>query len=543
VAVQRIVQIASLCLFLVLLFLAAFPLVSPIAVDLFLRLDPLVFLATWLCARSIIPDLMVAALLLVFTLILGRFFCAWLCPMGITIDVADRLIGKKVNPEKQFSRALSNFKYLFLAFILGAAAGGISLVFLGSPLSLITRFYGLLVFPVLSLLASLGLNVTRPLAEAFDVPALAYAEINIPRYALQWFTVLLFTAIFACAVLSPRFWCRYLCPAGALFAVFSRRPFLRRQVNRACTRCGACQPACPMGAIPENPFQTEHSECIVCQKCVHVCPAGAISFTFSSAGTVSESVFSGQRRALIWSGLAGVGAAIVSLTSLKTIPLAQSSGYLIDPVVIRPPGALPEMEFLARCIRCGECMKACPTNTLQPLGLKAGLAGFFSPVITPRRGPCEPLCNVCTQVCPTDAIRSLTPDEKIWAKVGTAYIIKHKCLAWEYDQECLICDEVCPTNAIELKRIDNINVAVPFVEERKCSGCGFCEFQCPVQAGSAIVVEPMHAVRLASGSYRKKGREMGLLLEIQAREKQETPSAPALGPGQKFNALPPGFTE
>ena len=108
-----------------------------------------------------------------------------------------------------------------------------------------------------------------------------------------------------------------------------------------------------------------------------------------------------SRRKVIRAGVSGAGAAIITLTSLNHL-----HGNLA-PILIRPPGALPEKDFLARCIRCGECMKACPTNTLQPVALVAGFSAFFSPKITPRRGPCEPLCNVCGHVCPTGAIRAL----------------------------------------------------------------------------------------------------------------------------------------
>jgi ferredoxin len=152
-------------------------------------------------------------------------------------------------------------------------------------------------------------------------------------------------------------------------------------------------------------------------------------------------------------------------------------------------------------------MRACPSNSLQPLGLAAGLGAVFSPVVTPRRGPCDPGCTACNQVCPTGAIAPLPKSERIKAKLGTARIFRQKCLAWEMGKKCLICDEVCPFDAIEFRMRPDGRLAVPFVNENKCGGCGFCEHYCPVQATPAIVVEPMMALRLLKGSYRVAARQ------------------------------------
>src|SRR6185503_20601040 len=79
---------------------------------------------------------------------------------------------------------------------------------------------------------------------------------------------------------------------------------------------------------------------------------------------------------------------------------------------IRPPGSVPEQEFLEMCIRCGECFKACPNNVLQPLAFQQGLEGLWTPAVAADFAGCESSCNACTQVCPTGAIRSLTLEDK-----------------------------------------------------------------------------------------------------------------------------------
>jgi MauM/NapG family ferredoxin protein len=542
---RRWTQALSLVLFLVLLWMAAFPLVAPVPVDLFLRTDPLVMAGTWISARTMVPGLWLAGAILALTLILGRFFCAMVCPMGTTLDAAERLVGAgrhRKNSGRKLPGGLLRIKYQVLAFILASALLGVSLVFLASPMAWVTRFYALILYPVLCLATDVALGALGPVADTLDLPALAYAQVPTPRFALQWFTVLFMAALFGASFLAPRFWCRYLCPAGAMFAVFSAKPLVRRRVSDACTDCGICRQNCPMAAIGENPSVTDHRECITCLTCVNVCPADAVRFALAGPnGFVPDPGTGDNRRAFMAAGLAGAATAMVSLTGLHQ-HRRPGPGQMGDPILIRPPGAVPEKDFLAMCIRCGQCMKACPTNTLQPIALNAGLTGFFSPVMTPRRGPCEPKCNVCGRVCPTEALRPLALEEKTWAKVGTAHVLRHKCLAWEWDRKCLVCDEVCPFDAIELRQVPGLIVAVPFVTETRCAGCGFCQHHCPVAPASAIVVEPTGALRLARGSYRTRGQEAGLQLKV-----RNTPASDPETKEMPFDSgsggLPPGFTE
>lgn len=533
---QSVIQGLCLAAFMLLLWLTAFPMISPVTVDAFLVLDPVIIIGTAISGRTWVPAFGAGVLILLITPLMGRFFCGCLCPMGTTVDIMDRILPaeKKVKPA---TPALGRLKLFLLFFILGGSILGISFVFLASPLSLITRFYGLILHPMLCHAGGITLATLRPIMEKFDIPVIAYWHTAMPQYHYQWVTVLLFFGIYAGSRFSPRFWCRYLCPAGAAFSLLSPSPIVRRQVNDQCSECGLCRKRCPMGAISENPIITRHGECIACETCVRVCPEHAVSFN-ASRPEISAPLpgFSIERRQWLRAVLTGVGAAVITRSDLS-YPFSNAGTGLVPPTdLIRPPGARPEIDFLSRCIRCGACMKACPTNTLQPLGLDAGAAAFSSPKVIPRRGPCDPACNACGQVCPTGAIHALSLDEKRWAKIGTAQILRHRCLAWEYDKKCLVCDEVCPYDAISLKRVEGIRDVVPFVDETRCAGCGFCEHHCPVQHQAAIEVSPMAAFRLSSGSYRKTGMVLGFSLNL--RQNQVT--APVMEPAG--DGLPPGFT-
>ena len=215
-------------------------------------------------------------------------------------------------------------------------------------------------------------------------------------------------------------------------------------------------------------------------------------------------------------GLSSAGMAMVSVTGLHSPYDRASKGRVASPKLIRPPAALPETDFLARCVRCGWCMVACPTNTLQPLWFESGLIGAFSPVAVLRRGNCNPECHYCSEVCPTGAIRKISRDDRIWAKIGTAVIHRQECLAWEHQKKCMVCDEVCPFNAVEFTKEPGNPVTVPRVNENKCTGCGYCEHHCPVQNRSAIVISPMGELRLAEGSYKEEGEIQGLTIKLKS---------------------------
>jgi MauM/NapG family ferredoxin protein len=212
--------------------------------------------------------------------------------------------------------------------------------------------------------------------------------------------------------------------------------------------------------------------------------------------------------------VAGAAAGVLLLPILKANAMTKrdNTGRLI-----RPPGALPETLFNARCLACGQCMKVCPTNTLQPCALDDGFSRLSTPKVVPRIGGCEEKCSVCGHVCPTGAIRKLSYEEKRFAKIGTAVIDRHRCLAWEQNKECLVCNEVCPYNAIDTKVVETAKGAfkVPIVKEDLCIGCGMCEQQCPIFDTAAIVVFKFGENRRAAGPYVSEAQKQLILQKRQ----------------------------
>lgn len=512
---RRLIQTVCLSLFLLLLTLVSVSGVSIVNPDLFLQMDPALVLISAISARIVLLSFIPAAIVLLSGPLIGRVFCGYICPMGTTLDMTDTLF-KSRNNHYLFSKNLLKIKYMVLIFLLGAALFGASYVFFASPLSLITRFYGLVIFPVISFLSVLLLDLIRPLGDFLDINSISFAQIRTIRFTTQFFILFFFIIIFSLVKFSSRFWCRYLCPSSALLTFVSRRPIIRRQVSDDCNQCGKCSRKCPMSAIDkEVPEKTFFSECIACRTCKEICPEKAVTFNLSKKNdTIACETFSPDRRAFVSTGVIGAGTAVMSLTGLHSLYGKPGEGQFGAKGLVRPPGAVSETDFLARCVRCGECMVACPTNTLQPIWFTAGLPALFSPAITPRRGFCDPDCHECGNVCPTNAIRPIEDSDRIWAKTGTAHIIRQKCLAWEFKKSCMVCDEVCPYDAIEFLNEKDNKVPVPHVIENKCAGCGYCEHFCPVRNQSAIEVTPMDALRMNQGKYEPEARRKGYKLQL-----------------------------
>ncbi len=502
------IQAFSLLLFSVLFLLATYKLPDWLPADLYLRLDPLLGLSAVFAAKEVIGRVLWALIVIGATLAIGRFFCAYVCPLGASIDFLDFLFfRKKTRPGLAQEAGFRKVKFILLIIFLSAALAGLTLAFFMDPLALLTRFYTFLLYPLVITLLNMLFDLLRPLARALGWITLTHLHYSQPVYYMTFITFLIFAGIIALNRFAPRFWCRYLCPLGAFLAFFSPLGFYKRRVSPECNDCRKCQKTCPMGAIEQDPRKIRLAECIQCQTCSEVCPQEAITFSpFASSASATEhsgeySAIDLSRRGFLYSLSGGFTTAFLA----ERTPFTQLHG---KHQLVRPPGALPEKEFLRTCIRCGECMKSCITNTLQPCAWESGLAGLWTPKMDLRLAPCEQDCNVCGKVCPTQAIRSLLLEEKNHAKIGTAVLRKELCLVWAENKLCLICDEICPYNAIVFHSLEGYRR--PVVIASRCNGCGFCEQRCPVQGESAITVVPNGEIRLKEGSYVKEAKKLQL---------------------------------
>ena len=473
---RRALQAVSFFFLLYLIVQAAFPLEVKIPVDLYLRLDPFIGIVTLLTQGEVIVRMLPAFAVLLLVIIFGNFFCGWFCPMGATIDFFDRILFREKKRAQPFNdQPIQRFRYGVFVFSLAAGLMGLQVLYLLDPISLITRTLVIAFYPpAVYIYNHLLPEIQRFLPKnPFILPAM-----KLPIFKVNLLIFLFFSAILALGVIRKRFWCCYLCPLGTLFSLTSRLRIVRRSVSEDCIQCGKCVKECSIGAIPTKaPQQYRQQDCISCFQC-RECPPKAVSFGLALPRWKTAEGISLSRRYVVGSLAFG----FLSALAIKTNPLQTESG-LKNSRLIRPPGALPEKKFVSACTGCGECLKVCPNNALQSTFLEAGIAGLYTPRLVPRIGYCEEFCNFCGRVCPTEALRILSIEEKRLIQMGVAHIDKTRCIAYDQDKICLVCNEQCSYHAIvgdEKKR--------PIVKEEKCTGCGICENKCPVDGESAIIV-------------------------------------------------------
>ena len=473
---RRAIQIISFCFLLYLIIQTAFPLELKIPVDLYLRLDPFIAIITILTQKEVILRMLPAFGVLLLVVIFGNFFCGWFCPMGTAIDFFDRILFREKKRAKGFNdQPLRRLRYGVLIFSLAAGLMAFQVMYLLDPISLITRTLVITFYPPAILIFN---HLLPQIQTILPRNPFIMSSIPLPLFKVNLFIFVFFILILALGVVRKRFWCRYLCPLGTLFSIFSRLRIFRRSVTDDCTQCQQCVRECPVGAIPkETPQRHRQQDCISCFKCLE-CPLGVTTFKFITPSWKSTNGVDLSRRYVLGS----LGFGFVSALVIKANPLQTESG-LKNNRLIRPPGALPEEKFVSVCSGCGKCLKVCPNNALQSTLLEAGLAGLYTPRLVPRIGYCEEFCNFCGRVCPTEAIRALPVEEKRLIQMGVAHIDKTRCIAWDTEKICLVCNEQCSYHAIvgdDKKR--------PIVKEEKCTGCGICENKCPVDGESAIIV-------------------------------------------------------
>ena len=504
---RQVVQWVAMATYIYLLFATLQRrLVLPLA-DAFFRLDPLVAISAMLAGRAWIARLAPALFVVALTLLVGRVWCGWLCPMGTVLDLfrfrrgrASQLLeGPRSGLRARVVAAdgsLRRIKYLFLFLIVsGALFGNVTLLLL-DPITILTRTMTTAVLPTLNRLvtgAESALYALRPLRGLVSGLERLIRGPVLPVQQSVFYGSALFGALFvglvALNLLTERFWCRYLCPLGGLLGWLSKISIFRRRIAPTCNNCAVCAGACSLEAIhPEQGYESDPAECTVCLDCFAACPQSSIEFR-PHRGIAPAQPYDPTRRQFVSAlGSATLGVMLLNGEAARALPHLR---------LVRPPGSEDEGRFLSLCVRCSQCLKVCPTAGLQPAMDEAGLQGVGTPRLVPRLGYCDYSCNACGQVCPTGAIPHLDLEIKRETIIGYAYIDQGRCLPWADGVPCIVCEEMCPVpdKAVRLTEetvIDasgiEITLQLPHVLRDLCIGCGICEYQCPLDGESAIRV-------------------------------------------------------
>jgi len=294
-----------------------------------------------------------------------------------------------------------------------------------------------------------------------------------------------------------RWYCNRLCPTGAVLRLVALRPLFRMEFNNdLCTKCGVCAHVCPAGCIDIQAQQVEYSRCILCFECTARCPFDAISFTALSHRQQQQLSPSAvepdlNRRKALMAAVGSLVAAAVGGFGFSLRPLSAaapaSSAQDMPDLPVLPPGSGSKRRYTRRCVSCHTCVSVCPTHVLQPSFFALGVSGFLQPVMDYKKAYCEWECNRCTQICPTGALEPLSISEKKRVQMGTVEFDQDRCVVFTDGTDCGACAEVCPTQAVRMVPYKN-GLTQPQTETDICSGCGSCEYACPVDLPKAIFV-------------------------------------------------------
>jgi polyferredoxin len=494
-------------------------------VNWFLQLDPLVAIGTILTTQKLYWPLLWALVTIILTIIFGRFFCSWVCPFGSLHHFAGFLGNRKKTAAQKIQlnkyRKAQGIKYLILVVFLFMAAfpsiGATLQTGLLDPIPLIIRSFNLVLLPI----ADRGANLVSVTARFYEG---------------AWLILTIFLTAVLLNLIIPRFYCRFICPLGALFGILGRFAIWRIGTNQSeCINCKLCERACEGGCEPSDNIRI--SECVLCFNCRQDCRDELISYQTqpSLTGEITNPDIS--RRGFVLS-LAG---GIISVPALRLSNKLGSNWYH---KVIRPPGALSEEEVLKRCIKCGQCMRVCPTNVIQLGSINGGLENLWTPVLNNRIGSsgCQLNCVACGQVCPTSAIRPITLPEKLGTeefadvgpiKLGTAFVDQNRCLPWAMDKPCIVCEENCPLSPKAIytqecfntvrdgiltvkKATDNtLEVEEALVPDKFATGDYYCAVE--VDERRKITANTENSIVISSDEQFEKIPAAGTKIEVQVR--------------------------
>ena len=516
--IRRVAQTATFLLFLAFVVYGAAIVARGGPADLVMRFSPLSGLGASLSAWTILAAFWPALLILAAAVVLGRWFCGWACPLGTTIDIGDKVTGAfrgkdalaaenvqaeagkepcRVSPSRRLKY------YVLLACVLTAAAGLSAFAYL-DPLSIAVRSYVVFVhaYVAYGLKALFDAFAAAPVVGGAAKAAAALLQDILqaqtqPEFTLHGTMALVLLGVLALGLIARRYWCRAVCPLGAMYALAGKWSLTARKVDASCIHCGLCRRVCPTGCISKDGAQTLAGECILCLNCQAVCPANAVRFVGATRDQLVEVDLS--RRG----ALAAAAAAAITYPLVKIAPsrLAGKGGTFIRP----PLAGRDEDAFLKKCLRCGQCMRVCPTQAIHPAGLEGGMESLWTPILVPRLGYCEYNCFSCGRACPSGAIPRFTLQEKHRTALGLAHFDQGRCIPWRgwqrrsedgvnWDRHnCGVCEEMCPApdKAIRFlpERMPNgQELRLPYVRAESCVGCGSCEYACPVQGVAAVRV-------------------------------------------------------
>lgn len=432
-------------------------------------------------------------LFVILTLVFGRIYCSSVCPLGTLQDIISRVRRRLIKQKPlKFTRARNVLRYVILAIIVISFIAGTSLLisFL-DPYSNFGRIMGNLVRPVYLL----GSNGVAGLLEQQDLFWLPKREMKGFQIASVAFASGFMLLVGWMSFFRGRLYCNTICPVGALLGLFASASRFKISLDKqACNSCGQCSKVCKAQCIDVKNKEVDFSRCVVCFNCLDVCPSDGVRYSMTGKSAVSpgdkqKTSDNMPRRTilrafLLFSAFASSNAFATRLKGGEKPTSVAEDKKLVS----TPPGSQSHSAFNRNCTACHLCVSVCPTQVLQPSFMQYGLQGFMQPYMDYHSGFCNFECDLCGQVCPTDAIKAVLPEEKKRIQLGKAHFVKENCVVYTDKTDCGACSEHCPTKAVNMVPYEK-KLKIPEVDNKICVGCGACEYACPTRPYRAIFVE------------------------------------------------------
>ena len=405
----------------------------------------------WMPKVQLLPAILAGNFLwviavLVGTAVVGRCYCAAVCPMGVFQDIfiwLHKLLFGKKRPYRY--RKPQNW----------------------------LRYTVLVAFVVLMVLGLNGIAV-------LIAPYSAYARMvtNIHGTGMvHWIAIATLCCLGVMSFCWGHLWCNTLCPVGSLLSLVSRYRLIGIRIDAdKCAGCRKCEQGCRAMCIDIDSKTVDHSRCVDCMNCLNVCKVGAISFGRTRKAKNGKPVDDSRRKFVVTSVAVGAAMAVQAQEQKMDGGLAAIMDKSVPErkTPLKPFGARSLKNFSQRCTACQLCVSQCPEKVLRP---STKLATLMQPEMNYTDGYCRMACTRCSEVCPAGAILPIGKEEKTAISIGVAVVLKENCIS------CGTCARHCPSAAISM--VDGY----PAVNEARCLGCGACEYYCPARPMTAIYVE------------------------------------------------------
>ena len=431
--------------------------------------------------------------LVLLTLVFGRVYCSVICPLGVFQDAVSHLgaLGKKQPYHHRKEHPWLRYG-VWVLFVVCLVAGIQVVEAFLAPYSA----YGRMVQELLQPIYLWGNNLLALIAER--VGSYAFYEKEVWMRSLPTFIIALVTLgiIIALAFRGGRTYCNDICPVGTTLSFFSRFAMFRPVIDtEKCKHCKACEHHCKASciAIGKESAQIDYSRCVDCFDCIGACKFDALKYRFAWGKKKETAQADNGRRAFMTGTAVALGAAALKGVEARAQEIAKKTdgGFArVLPkqapereVPLTPPGSRSVKDFYRHCTGCQLCVAECPNNVLRP---STDLEHLMQPQMSYEKGFCRPECTRCSELCPAGAIEKITREEKTQYHIGTAQVNPELCLMATGKSACGKCSQACPSGAIKLVAYGENRI--PAIAEEVCTGCGACEYLCPVRPISAITV-------------------------------------------------------